>query len=107
MTKRYRAGTITAGLAAAAVLLGPAVPLAAKTCKEPISAKSSSRIAGDDAKRDERAKDNAIKRWVKDAQAKYGVAYRFWIRSEERSVDCGRGKNTSHCTVTAKPCRLL
>lgn len=84
-----------------------AQPLAAKTCKDPVSAKSSSRIAGDEAKRDQRAKDNAIKRWVKQAQATYGIAYRFWIRSEEQKVDCDRTKSTSRCTVTAKPCRLL
>lgn len=81
-----------------------AAPASAKTCKDPLSAKSSSRIAGEDEKRDARARDNAIKKWVKEAQAAHGIAYRFWFRAEDKQVDCGRGKNTSHCTVTAKPC---
>lgn len=82
-------------------------PLAAKTCKDPLTAKSTSRIAGDEAKRDQRAKDNAIKRWVKDAQGSYGLPYRFWFRSEGQKVDCDRTKSTSRCTVTARPCSIL
>ncbi len=88
---------------AAVVAVSATSPASAKTCKDPLSAKSSSRIAGDDEKRDARAKDNAIKKWVKDAQSTHGIAYRFWFRAEDKQVDCGRGKNTSHCTVTAKP----
>lgn len=81
-------------------------PAAAKTCKDPVSAKSSSRVAGDEAKRDGRAKDNAIAKWVKAAQATYGVGYRFWYRADEQKVECGRTAKSSHCTVTAKPCTV-
>ena len=89
--------------AAFGLLSGPA---AAKTCKEPLSAKSSSRIATSEDKRDVRAKDNAIARWVKEAQSTHGVTYRFWFRAEEQKVECGRSAKSSHCTVTAKPCSV-
>lgn len=102
--------TPSATFVLAAVLLAgaPVATASAKTCKaEPTTAKSSSRIAGDEAKRDERAKDNAIKRWSRDVQALHGVAYKFWFRADEPKVECGRSAKSSHCTVTAKPCRLL
>ncbi len=101
--------TTTRRLATAVLFLGlagVAAPVSAKTCREAVSAKSTSRIAGDEAKRDQRAKDNAIARWVKAAQSTYGVGYRFWFRSDEQKVECGRTPKTSHCTVTAKPCTV-
>jgi hypothetical protein len=92
-------GSIARATSVIALLAVAAAPASAKTCKDPLSTKSSSRIAGDDEKRDARAKDNSIK-----AQATHGIAYRFWFRAEDKQVDCGRGKSSSHCTVTAKPC---
>ena len=91
---------------AATVLVAGIAPLAAKTCApEPVTAKSSSRIAGDDAAREARAKDNAIKRWSKEAQAKVGITYKLWMTAEDKKFECGHTAKTAHCTVTAKPCR--
>jgi hypothetical protein len=92
-----------AGLA----LFATAGPVAAKTCKDELTATSSSRIAGSEDARDARGKDNAIKKWVKQAQATYGFSYRYWFRADDRKTDCTRTKATSRCTATAKPCRIL
>lgn len=95
-------------MAAVLLLTGMAlsVPLAAKTCKpEPVSAKSSSRIAGDDAARETRAKDNAVKRWSKAVQAQHGITYKFWLTAEDKAFDCHKTAKSATCTVTAKPCR--
>ncbi len=99
------AAVVVSTLALAAAPVGGAL---AKTCKaDVVSARSTSRIAGDAAKRDARAKDNAIKRWSKDVQAVHGVAYKFWFRADEPKVECGHSEKSSHCTASAKPCRLL
>ena len=99
-----------AATAVAALLLASAAPLAtpagAKTCKpEPVSAKSSSRIAGDDAAREQRAKDNAVKHWSKEVQAKHGIAFKFWLTAEDKAFDCHKTAKSAVCTVTAKPYR--
>lgn len=89
-----------------ALTAGTTAPAIAKTCKaEPVTAKSSSRIAGDDAAREARAKDNAVKRWSKAVQAQHGIAYKFWLTAEDKSFDCHKTPKTAVCTVTAKPCR--
>lgn len=92
--------------AVALAIMAASGPLAAKTCKpEPVSAKSSSRIAGDDAAREARAKDNAVKRWSKAVQAQYGIAYKFWLTAEDKTFDCHKTPKSAICTVTAKACR--
>lgn len=83
-----------------------AAPAAAKTCKpDPVTAKSSSRITGDDAAREQRAKDNAVKHWSKTVQAQHGIAFKFWLTAEDKSFDCHKTAKSAVCTVTAKPCR--
>lgn len=79
----------------------------AKTCKEPVTATSRSQIKQDEAARTRRATDNATKRWAEAVRAKYGLAYRFWLRSENQNVECKNTPKTTTCTVTATPCRLL
>jgi hypothetical protein len=86
----------------------PASPAhAAKTCKDAVTAKAQSRAQLSDASRERRARDNAIGNWSARARDTYGWAYRFWLRAEEKQVNCGGGTSAKHCTVTAKPCRIL
>ena len=96
----------------AALGLGVALMLsasahAAKTCKDAVTAKAQSRAQLSDASRERRARDNAIANWSRRARDTYGWSYRFWLRAEEKQVNCGGGASAKHCTVTAKPCRIF
>ena len=82
-------------------------PAAAKVCKDEVSAKSRSAGQYSDAQRQKRAYSNAIANWRDRTRSTHGIAYRFWSRTEDRSVDCTTGKNSVTCTAKAKPCRLL
>ena len=100
-------------LAAAALLVAglvmPAVstPAHAKVCKDEISAKSRSAGQYSDARRQTRAHSNAIANWRDRTRSTYGIAYRFWSRADDRSVDCTTGKNSVTCVAKARPCRLF
>src|SRR6185503_4054696 len=97
---RSKFGAAVFGLAVALSLSMPAQ--AAKTCKDPVMAKAQSRAQLSDASRERRARDNAIGNWSARARDTYGWAYRFWLRAEEKQVNCGGGASAKHCTVTAK-----
>jgi hypothetical protein len=90
-----------------AVALVVGAPAHAKTCKDVVTAKAQSRAQLSDASRERRARDNAIANWSRRARDTYGWAYRFWTRAEEKQVNCGGGASAKHCTVSAKPCRLI
>ena len=98
--------TLAAG-AAGLFLLAAAPAQAAKTCKDAVTAKAQSKAQLSDASRERRARDNAIANWSRRAADTYGWAYRFWLRAEEKQVNCGGGASSKHCTVSAKPCRLI
>lgn len=98
---------VSALMTAAALLAATGVPAAAKTCKAAVASKGLSTSAATPDKREERARSSAIAKWRSASQAKYGVAYRFWSRADERKVECKKGKEVTRCTVSAKPCRLL
>ena len=97
----------SATVAAVAAVVALAQPAAAKTCKTEVTGKGLATISGGEARREARARSGAIAKWRSAAQAKYGLAYRFWSRSEAQKVDCRKGKEVTRCTVSAKPCRLL
>ena len=88
-------------------MLALAQPAAAKTCKAEVSGKGFASLSGGDARREARARSSAIAKWRSAVHAKYGIAYRFWSRSEAQKVDCHKAKEVARCTVTARPCRLL
>jgi hypothetical protein len=95
-------------LVLAAVALAVAMaPAEAKTCKATVTAKARSAAQVSDASRERRAREGAIGNWARRARDTYGWAYRFWSRAEEQKVECGGGASAKHCTVSAKPCRLL
>jgi hypothetical protein len=96
-----------AALAVAAMAVAATPVHAAKTCKDAVTAKAQSRVQLSDASRERRARDNAILNWTKRARDTYGLAYRFWWRAEEKQVNCGGGSSSKHCTVSAKPCRVI
>jgi len=97
-----------AAMAVAAGLLLAAAPAAAKTCKDTaVSAKARSAVQLSDATRERRARDNAIANWSARARDTHGWSYRFWSRAEDKQVNCGGGASAKHCTVSARPCRLL
>jgi hypothetical protein len=79
----------------------------AKTCKEPINVSSRSTIQGGENARTKRATDNAEKKWSKEARAKYGLQYQFWLRAEAKNVDCRQTPKSTVCSATATPCSLL
>jgi hypothetical protein len=88
----------TFALAAAVIAAGSllaSAPAAAKTCKDVVTAKGRSAAQLSDASRERRARDT------------YGWRYSFWRRADEQQVNCGGGASARHCTVSAKPCRLL
>ena len=93
-------------LAAAVALLG-ATAAEAKTCKEPLTASSRSTVAGGEEARTKRATDNAQKKWSKEARAKYGLQYKFWLRADATGVECKQTPKSTTCKVTATPCSLL
>jgi hypothetical protein len=91
----------------ASLAVMPAGPAQAKTCKDVVTAKAQSRAQLSDASRERRAQDNAIANWSRRARDTYGWAYRYWSRADEKQVTCGGGASSKHCTVSAKPCRLV
>ena len=52
-------------------------------------------------------RESAIANWSRRARDTYGWRYSFWRRADEKQVNCGGGASAKHCTVSAKPCRLL
>jgi Tfp pilus assembly protein PilE len=94
-------------LAVAGLLALAAAPAHAKTCKDVISAKARSAAQLSDASRERRARESAVANWSRRARDTYGLSYQFWRRAEEKQVNCGGGASAKHCTVSAKPCRLL
>lgn len=96
-----------ATIAAIAAVLAMAGPAVAKTCKAEVSARGLSTVSGSDARRASTAKSSALAKWRSQANAKYGLAYRFWSRADGKKIDCHKGKQVTRCTVSAKPCRLL
>jgi hypothetical protein len=96
----------TAAIAFAAACLAGA-SAEAKTCKDPVEAKSRSAIKASDEAREKRAQNNAIAKWSKLAQSTYGWSYRFWTRAEEKKVECKGTPKSKTCTVSAKPCTLF
>ena len=100
----------TYALAAAVIAAGSllaSAPAASKTCKDVVTAKGRSAAQLSDASRERRAKESAIANWSRRARDTYGWRYSFWRRGDEQQVNCGGGASAKHCTVSAKPCRLL
>jgi hypothetical protein len=97
---------LAAAIIAAGSLLASA-PAAAKTCKDVVTAKGRSAAQLSDASRERRARESAIANWSRRARDTYGWRYSFWRRADEQQVTCGGGASAKHCTVSAKPCRLL
>jgi hypothetical protein len=89
------------------MLAAATVPAHAKVCKDEVSAKSRSAGQYSDTERQKRAQSNAIANWRDRTRSTYGIAYRFWSRTQDRSVECTTGKNAVTCVAKAKPCRLL
>jgi hypothetical protein len=92
----------------AAVALGgmaAATTADAKTCKDVVTAKAISRAQV--SSKESRAREAAIALWRTKARAAHGWAYRFWSRSDGRSVTCTSTDKSATCIATAKPCRLL
>jgi opacity protein-like surface antigen len=99
---------LLAFLAVAVVLaIGLVTAAAAKTCKEPIIVTSRSTIEGGELARTKRATDNSQKKWSKQARAKYGLQYQFWLRADAKTVDCHQTPKSTVCKATATPCSLL
>jgi hypothetical protein len=99
--------SIKISILAAAIVGAAALPAHAKVCKDEISAKSRSAGQYADAQRQKRAHANAIANWSDRTRSTYGIAYRFWTRSNEKSVECKTGKSSVTCEAKAKPCRLI
>jgi hypothetical protein len=99
------AGGVT--MAAAQTATPAPAPAPNPKCKDFVTAKARSAAQLSDASRERRARDNAIANWSRRARDTYGWAYRFWLRAEEKQINCGGGTSSKHCTVSAKPCRLL
>lgn len=106
MRKSSGTAILAAAIAGMSLALGVA-PAAAKTCKEPVTVTSRSTIQGTEDTRTRRATDNAQKKWSKEVQSKYGLPYYFWIRSDDRKVECRQTPKSTICTTTATPCRIL
>jgi hypothetical protein len=90
----------------------PAAPAAeakaqAQNCKDIVTAKARSAAQLSDASRERRARQNAIDNWRRRARDTYGWRYRFWSKAQEKQIKCGGGASAKHCTVRARPCRLL
>ena len=79
----------------------------AKVCKDEVAAKSRSAAQYSDAERRSRARSGAIANWRDRSRSSYGIAYRFWSRAEDKSVDCATTKSAVTCVAKARPCRLL
>jgi hypothetical protein len=80
-------------------------PAMAKTCKDAVTAKATSRA--EVSSKEERARSAALAKWRTAARAANGWTYRFWSRSEDRSLTCKSTGKSATCTATARPCRLL
>lgn len=107
---KYVSRNLTVAAAVAAVAVAATAfpqPASAKVCKDQVTAKSRSAGNYSDSSRQSRAHANAIANWRDRARSTYGIAYRFWSRADERSVDCKTTPSAVTCTAKAKPCRLI
>ena len=102
MTARHTSTSMAALLAA--LLLG-STSVAAATCKDAVTTKATSRAELSD--KEARARTAVLAQWRTRARANYGIAYRFWSRAEDKSVDCATTKSAVTCVAKARPCRLL
>lgn len=84
-----------------------ATPPPNPNCKDAISAKARSAAQLSDASREQRARDKAIENWRRRARDTYGWRYKFWSKAAEKKIECGGGAKAKHCTVSAKPCKVL
>ena len=99
---------LAGGTIAGVMFVGAAgTPVQAKTCKEPLTVQSRSTIKTSEEARTKRATTNAQAKWSKEVRAKYGIAYYFWSRSDNRSVECRQTPKSTACTATATPCSLI
>ena len=101
-----RRNPVLATIALAGLLALPS-PANAKVCKDEVSAKSRSAGQYSDERRQTRAHSNAIANWRDRVRSTYGIAYRFWSRAEDRTVDCHPTKAAVQCVAKARPCRLF
>jgi hypothetical protein len=89
-----------------AVAAGSA-PAAAKTCKEPVIVQFRTAVQTSPEAREKRARASVVDKWRDKARAQYGIAYRFWSRSNDRAVTCSQAPKSTSCQATATPCRLI
>lgn len=101
--------TLAGGVTLAAAQTAAPAPTASPNpkCKGVVTAKARSAAQLSDASRERRAKESAIANWSRRARDTYGWRYSFWRGAEEKDIKCGGGASAKHCTVSAKPCRLL
>jgi hypothetical protein len=87
----------------------PAAPAPADDgkCKEAVTAKSRSTARLSDAAREQRAKDNATRKWSQEVRKTLGWRYSFWRSAADKQVACKGTPKSKQCTVTARPCRFL
>ena len=97
--------TLAAGVTLAAAQT--ATPASNPKCKDVVTAKSRSTAQLSDANREKRAQDKAISNWGKRARDAYGWQYRFWLKAEDKQVNCKGTAKSKTCTVSAKPCKVL
>lgn len=100
---RLQSLLVAAGIAAT----GFGAAAEAKTCKEPITVSSRSTVQGGETARTKRATNHAENKWNKEARAKYGLQYQFWLRADAKYVTCRHTPKSTVCTATASPCSLL
>lgn len=98
---------VTALATIAIAAIAGAATASAKTCKEPLVVSSRSTIAGGEDARTKRATTNVQNRWSKEARAKHGFAYKFWIGADAKDVSCRHTPKSTLCTASATPCRLI
>lgn len=97
-----------APLALAQTPAPPAAPAAADDkCKDAVTAKSRSTARMSDTAREQRAKDNATRKWSREVKKTLGWRYSFWRSAADKQVACKGTPKSKQCTVTARPCRLL
>ncbi len=95
------------GMALVLASVAASLPAAAKTCKEPVTVQYRTAVQLAVDAREKRARAGVVDKWRDRARADYGIAYRFWSRSNDPSIECTATPKATTCKAVATPCRLI
>ena len=95
----------TFGMEQVALPMSSAKAAESDDCREVVRATAS--VDGTSVVAKVRAREKAIGEWREKVSARYGVSFKTWLKSHDRTVNCEVGSDKTSCTVEGFPCKKL